>query len=385
MDDVKKVLRYISLYGFSRTAIKVAGRVRNSRLSICFPEKKAERNVSLIGCGQFGFSTISYFLYKNIGSCFLQCYDVDKKNSLSTAGFWGYVPAADWRGLIENPECKYVYIASDHYSHAEYAIEAVKAGKAVYCEKPVSVTREQLEDLIKAIKQYRAEAYFGYNRPFSKAINDLMPYIGKCREPVTLNCFISGHKLPADHWYNRPEEGTRICGNLGHWIDLSMFLFEQRGAIPETYDINITYSDKDEADDNIAVSYKTEYGDLVSLVLTSRTEPFEGINETINLQCGDVISKIDDFQRQTLWFKEKRHFYKYRPKDVGHAKAVIQPFIMKKRKMETVMMSTLLMLEIKDMVIAGKENEKYNMKKDVIFKHLAVENNEHISTRGGGN
>lgn len=352
--DIKKVFRYCSLYGFSRTIIKVAGRTRNSKLKVFFPRKWTKRNVSLIGCGQFGFSTISYFLYKNVGNCFLQCFDVNRENSLSTAQFWGYNPVKDWKEIIENPYCKYVYIASDHYSHTSYAAAALKAGKIVYCEKPVAVNDEQLKILEEAVVKYCGEIYFGYNRPFSKAIADLKLYINNIMQPMTLNCFISGHKLVSDHWYNDPKQGTRICGNLGHWIDLSMYLFEIRGYVPDKFEINITYADNKENDDNIAVSYKTDFGDLVTLVLTSRTEPFEGINETINLQCGNVISKIDDFQTQTIWIKEKKMKIRYNPKDVGHLNSINQPFGNWKREQSTVLKSTRLMLGIKEMVIDHK-------------------------------
>lgn len=351
INSLRKVIRYCVLYGLSRTIIKVAGRTRNNKLNIFFPRKQAQKNVSLIGCGQFGFSTISYFLYKNVGNCFLQCFDVDKGNSISAARFWGYEPVKDWQELIENPNCKYVYIASDHYSHASYATAALKAGKIVYCEKPIVVNDEQLKILEEAIGKYSGEIYFGYNRPFSKAVADLKLYINNIMQPMTLNCFISGHKLSADHWYNDPKEGTRICGNLGHWIDLSMYLFEIRGYVPNEFDINITYADKREKDDNITVSYKTDFGDLVTLVLTSRTEPFEGINETINLQCGNVISKIDDFQTQTIWIDEKKKKIKYRPKDVGHKKSINQPFESWKRERDTVLKSTKLMLKVKGMAV----------------------------------
>jgi len=108
--NLRKVVRYNSLYGFRRTVIKVAGRTRNHKLNIFFPVKRGEKNISLIGCGQFGFSTISYFLYKKIGSHFLECYDIDSKKSLSTAKFWGYKPCKNAEALISNPKCKYVYI-----------------------------------------------------------------------------------------------------------------------------------------------------------------------------------------------------------------------------------------------------------------------------------
>ncbi|MDE5697668.1 MAG: Gfo/Idh/MocA family oxidoreductase [Lachnospiraceae bacterium] len=357
VEGVKKILRYNKLFGFSRTVIKVAGRTRINRLNIFFPKRRTRRNVSLIGCGQFGFSTISYYLYKNVGSCFLHCYDVNRNNCISTARFWGYTPVKDWKELIFNPDCKYVYIASDHYSHSQYAIEALRAGKIVYCEKPIAVSHEQLENLKKAIYKYSGEIYFGYNRPFSKAIADLKLYIKDIRCPMTFSCLVSGHKLASDHWYNDPKEGTRICGNLGHWIDLSMYLFEVRGYVPTRFDINITCADDNEIDDNITVTYRTDFGDLVTLVLTSRTEPFEGINETINLQCGNVISKIDDFQTQTIWIDEKKKRMKYRPKDVGHLSSINQPFDGWKREQSTVFKSTWLMLEIKEMV-TNREKEK---------------------------
>lgn len=363
-ERLKKVFRYNQLYGFSRTMVKVAGRTRNSGFRIFFPKKRAQRNVSLIGCGQFGFSTISYFLYKNVGSCFLQCYDVDKKNCVSTASFWGYAPVKDWKKLITNPDCKYVYIASDHYSHSSYAIEALKAGKVVYCEKPIAVNDGQLRNLEEAICRYSGKIYFGYNRPFSKAIADVKRYIQDIRCPMTFSCFVSGHKLAPDHWYNDPKEGTRICGNLGHWIDLSMYLFEVRGYIPAQYDINITCADDKDIDDNITVSYRTDFGDLVTLVLTSRTEPFEGIHETINLQCGNVISEIDDFQTQTIWVDDVKRKIKYRPKDVGHLNAINQPFGGWNRNQGTVIKSTRLMLEIKEMVMNHEKEKSFDLNMD---------------------
>ena len=80
---VLKVIRYITIYGIPRTIIKVAGRTRARELKLFFKASYIKRNkdVSLIGCGQFGFSTISYFVQKKYGNRFLECYDVEKKHS----------------------------------------------------------------------------------------------------------------------------------------------------------------------------------------------------------------------------------------------------------------------------------------------------------------
>ena len=83
-------------------------------------------------------------------------------------------------------------------------------------------------------------------------------------EPFSVSCFVSGHKIPADHWYKNNDEGTRICGNLGHWIDLAIHFFFWRDHLPSSLDIKITYSDSEDPSDNIAIGISTSMGDIVT-------------------------------------------------------------------------------------------------------------------------
>ncbi|HEY3443652.1 MAG TPA: Gfo/Idh/MocA family oxidoreductase [Paludibaculum sp.] len=59
---------------------------------------------------------------------------------------------SDWHKVIENKEIEAVYIASPPYLHAEMAIAAVKAGKHVYCEKPVGLKPAEIKQLLAATK-----------------------------------------------------------------------------------------------------------------------------------------------------------------------------------------------------------------------------------------
>jgi len=358
---MKKVLRYFSIYGFGRTLIKVAGRTRLSFLRFYFIKLlfKKESSISLIGCGQFGFSTISYFLMRKQGNRFLECYDPNKLNQSSAAKFWGYKEQADVTKLIANNKCKILYIASNHASHTPYAIAGLKAGKKIFIEKPVSVSYKQFSELLKAKTETSGDLYVGYNRPFSKAISILKKFPkGQGRLPISLSCFVTGHFIDKNHWYRDKEEGTRICGNLGHWIDLSIHLLNDAGQIPEAFDISISYSNMTEIDDNISVSITTELNDLIVLVLTSRSEPFEGINETINFQSGTLIAKIDDFRSMQIWDREKYFSYSFSPKDVGHQKAINQPFNNWDRDFNEIEVSTVLMLEITEMVQRNQKNRQ---------------------------
>jgi predicted dehydrogenase len=360
MYKIKKIIRYISIYGLGRTLNKVSGRLRS--FNIFKPKFLSEKpTIGLIGCGQFQFSTIAYFLSKGTTNRFLFCYDIEQKNADTLAKYYK-VPQ-----VIEDPSEIYavqgtelVYIASNHASHTEYAIKLLEKDITVYCEKPISVSFNQFDSLLGVLKNSQATFYAGYNRPYSPAVqkirNDVIAKQSK-DDKFSLNCFISAHDIPEDHWYRNPEEGTRICGNVGHWLDLMIHMYNWRGYIPKNFKVQIAYSNTSEPDDNITITITTQEEDITSITITARSEPFEGINETINFQYNTIIAKIDDFRKLTIWDEEKLYNKKFRPKDVGHKRSVMQPFKKDNRDLNEVIASTELMLHITEMV-KNTETEK---------------------------
>ena len=84
MKNIKKVFRFIQIYGFERTLFKVLGRARFNFIKFPILKKKS---IGLIGCGQFGFATIGYFISKKAPETFLRAYDIDKKNQISFEKF----------------------------------------------------------------------------------------------------------------------------------------------------------------------------------------------------------------------------------------------------------------------------------------------------------
>ena len=62
MNSLKKTMKYFEIYGIPRTLFKVFGRKRLPFVKIPSFGKK---DVAIIGCGQFGFSTIGYFISMN--------------------------------------------------------------------------------------------------------------------------------------------------------------------------------------------------------------------------------------------------------------------------------------------------------------------------------
>lgn len=360
---LKKVVRYARVYGPGRVLYKVAGRLRigiplRSRLF-----RAGTPDIGLIGCGQFAFSTIGYYLRgvaaRRIGACF----DIDARARDSLAHALG-VPhtctSAD--DLLATPGLRLVYIASNHASHAPYAVRALLRGLDVYIEKPVAVDTAQLVDLLSAKRVSGRAMYAGYNRPFAAALRDLRaamtvdPKLG-----FSIHCFIAGHRLGPDHWYRLPTEGTRVCGNLGHWLDLMVHVLAWRG-LPDHLNVVLSSADPTEPDDNFVVTITSDRGDLFSVMLTSRNEPFEGIYESIHVQHGETTCHIDDFRRMTVRQGPRLIRRHYWPKDVGHRAAILQPFTSSPaRDWHEVELSTLLMLHIADMVRRNQVESSYSL------------------------
>lgn len=345
----RKLLRFAAIYGPSRTLFKAAGRLRWRPPNLRRP---AHQDIGLIGCGQFAFATIGYFLQRHFGPRIAACYDIDEQAARSLArGLRVQAVCASADELLDTPGLRLVYVASNHASHADYAAHALQRGLDVYVEKPIAVDPAQLIRLLRARRQARGRLFAGYNRPFSAAVRQLRRFI--TIDPaagISLQCFVSGHQLAPEHWYRLPAEGTRVCGNIGHWLDLFVHILAWRG-LPDELQISLTWADAAEPDDNVSISIRSDRTDLFSVLLSSRCEPFEGINESINFQHGETICKIDDFRQMTLWRGARVRRLRFWPKDVGHRSAILQPFEPGAgRDWQEVELSTLLMLHITDMV-----------------------------------
>jgi predicted dehydrogenase len=367
----RKILRFFKLYGLMRTVFKVVA--RSSRVPLVW-RSRSDADIAMVGCGQYAFATIGYFITQKFGARFRWCYDPDSR---AADGFarglrvsHKAVKIGEW---LEDPRTRYVYIASNHASHSEYACEALAAGRSVYLEKPVSVTFALLARLEAARQVAEADGrprlFAGYNRPFSGAISQLCALSNpRPDQALSLSCFVSGHLIDADHWYRNPNEGTRICGNAGHWIDLFVHLSARRGSerdagagMDDKYRLSLLSADTANADDDFALSIASDRGDIFSLMLTARSEPFEGINETINFQQGPVIAKIDDFRRMTIWEGANRRHFRFWPKDVGHSKAILQPFGVAHRQWSEVLDSSILMLAIAEMARNGQSTRTISL------------------------
>jgi predicted dehydrogenase len=326
---IKKALRYTRLYGIRRTLSIVRGQYNMARtyetLPALRPAAKTGKHVGVIGCGIFGFGVIGYFLQKNHGKVIRGVLDHNANRAASFYQRYGldyYTTEAD--RLLDDPEIDLVYIASNHSSHADYAIRALERGKAVHIEKPHVVTETHLRDLCRAIQRTGGKVRLGFNRPLSPLGLIIGEKLAAQTGPATFNWSVSGAPLPPDHWYYRPEEGGRVVGNMCHYTD---FIY-QMSPPEKRFPIEIQPTKFDRPDENVAVTMKFGDGTIGVITFSTKGEPFEGDKERFSAHRADCLVALDDFHRLVIEVGSKKSVITPLFRDHGHDKNMTDSYEM---------------------------------------------------------
>jgi predicted dehydrogenase len=276
---------------------------------------EAGGHVGLIGCGNYAFSVIAYYLKKHHGRVLRGAMDRDLNRAASLYAHYGLrYYTDDPEMIIADPAIDLIYIASNHASHADYAIQALRAGKSVHIEKPHVVRSDHLERLCEAMAECPGKVNLGFNRPYSRIGQAIKQAVDSQSGPAMFNWFIAGHEISPEHWYFKDEEGGRVLGNLCHWTDFVLQLVQPEDRYPLT--INPTRGEKSDCD--IAVTYTFGDESIASITFSAKGHTFEGVRERFAAHRGNVLISMDDFRDLMVEIVEKKHRLSPFFRDHGH-------------------------------------------------------------------
>jgi len=194
-------------------------------------------DVAVVGMGWWG-KTLVNLISK---SSKLRVVKGMKRNPASEAEFareHGFDMVADYADVLKDPKVKAVLLCTPHTTHTEQVIAAANAGKHVFCEKPLSLTRADAARALAAINANKLQIAIGHERRFEPPILDLMRIIqsGELGVPLQIEANFSQDKflaLPADNWRLTPEEAPAgpITATGIHILDLSVSVFGEAESV----------------------------------------------------------------------------------------------------------------------------------------------------------
>ncbi len=188
-----------------------------------------------------------------------------------------------------------LYVASANDDHYEQVLKAAKAGKHILCEKPLAMTAEQAEEMVRVCKENNVQFAVNYIfrfHPLLKKAKELIEnrYVGQV---VSISANFHIDFPPSDNYRYSREKGGGALRDLGtHMIDTLRYLGGEFAEIHGYMD-RIVY--KTEVDDFAGgiVKFESGYYGGFQVSFNSRRAPNRiviiGHNGTISIE--DLIGK----------------------------------------------------------------------------------------------
>lgn len=209
-----------------------------------------------------------------------------------------------------------VLIATRHHLHAGLVRSALEAGRHVFVEKPLCLTREELAAIDAAVAASAGSVMVGFNRRFAPAAVELKQLLKHCVGPKSASYRVAAGALDPNHWYaNETESGGRVLGEACHFLDFFCFLFEAKPVRVMAQPVwpvagRLAFPD--------SVTAQVEFGDgsCAQLIYTAEGDP-AWPKETLTVFASGLVAEMSNFQKLDVYRGRKSTRSAHRSK--GHA------------------------------------------------------------------
>ncbi|GGT16375.1 bi-domain-containing oxidoreductase [Streptomyces purpureus] len=263
---------------------------------------KTPVRLAFVGAGNYATSMLLPHLAERDG---VELSTVVTTTALSAANAkrkFGFAAATtDLDAVLGDTSIDAVFVVTRHSSHAELTRKALLAGKAVFVEKPLALTEDELAGVLAAVEESGNDRLqVGFNRRFAPLLREARERFGARTGPASLRYLVNAGRLGHGSWYLRQgTEGTRFAGEGGHFIDTASWLLE---ADPVS-----VYAAATSGNDDLQVVLRYPDGSTATLsYVTSGPAGFP--KETLDLVADGKVLKLDDFVRATVYDGRRRRW-----------------------------------------------------------------------------
>jgi myo-inositol 2-dehydrogenase/D-chiro-inositol 1-dehydrogenase len=176
--------------------------------------------IGLIGAGRIGRVHASNLANRVPTAELVAVADVSLEAAQQCAQL-NRIPTAtsDYREILANPEIGAVLICSATNTHAPLIEEAAKAGKQIFCEKPIALSLEAIDKALVAVKEAGVKLQIGFNRRFDANYRRVRQAIvnGEIGDPHIVH-IISRDPAPP------PAEYVKVSGGI--FLDMTIHDFD---------------------------------------------------------------------------------------------------------------------------------------------------------------
>jgi predicted dehydrogenase len=255
--------------------------------------RSADVRIGFVGAGNYATSMLLPHLRDSSEVELVSVATTKSLSGLNAQRKFGFATiTTSVEAVLDDDTLDAVFIVTRHHSHAGLVCEALKRGRAVFVEKPLALSEDQLAQVLETVNESGNDRIMvGFNRRFAPLFTDLQNRLTPFRSPLSARYLVNAGRLDPSSWYlNEELEGSRFAGEGGHFIDTVSALVGrdpvevQAMAAGANIHATLRYSDESVA----TISYVTD---------GSPRFP----KETLDVSADGRTGRLDNFQRITAW------------------------------------------------------------------------------------
>lgn len=185
----------------------------------------AQLNLGLFGAGRIG-RIHAQNLTRRIPEAHLSAVvDISREAAKRCAADFGIPSFAEEEArIMEDPSVDAVVICSSTPTHPELIRQAAFAGKHIFCEKPLALDLQEIDDSLKAVQDYEVKLQVGFNRRFD-------PSFHQAREAVAAGRIGTPHLVRVTSRDPEPPPAEYVKASGGIFLDMTIHDFDIAGYL----------------------------------------------------------------------------------------------------------------------------------------------------------
>jgi len=173
----------------------------------------------------------------------------------------------NYEDVLLDKDIDLIFICTRHNLHYPMVMKALTHQKAIFVEKPLCLTRKELQDIVKNMEKQNMFLTVGFNRRYSPLSICLKEHLKNLRGPFFISYRVNAGFIESDHWTQNPEiGGGRIIGEACHFIDYFNYLIGNKPSVRQISVDSIPIDGRRvNASDNLSAIIKYSDGSLAAL------------------------------------------------------------------------------------------------------------------------
>jgi predicted dehydrogenase/threonine dehydrogenase-like Zn-dependent dehydrogenase len=226
--------------------------------------------------------------------------------------------STDPEDVISAEDVDLAFIATRHDLHAPLAAKALRAGKAVWLEKPMGLTPLEADQVIEAARDSGSLLVVGYNRRFSSHARAFSQAFSARSAPLHIQYTVAAGPTPRGTWITDPREGGgRILGEVCHFVDLCGFIVGH----PPVEVFASAPSNDFELDDSVTALVRYRDGSVANINYLAQTTG-ELPKERFEASAGGITAICDNFKQTRVLGSKQFTGVKNVNQDKGQSEAI---------------------------------------------------------------